>query len=1003
MVLIQLALLESMSPHKSSIAAQLSVTGLFIFAMILPSFTAAQSTADLQAQIQALMAQIAAMQGSLGQTQSTSPVYEGESDDYGRDTTSEDYCPTLTVTLQYGSRDARTQGQVTDLQIYLANYFDVSEEGLVSGFFGKNTERYVKKFQQQNNLPAFGIAGSQTRAKIASLCGGVTPRPNTPFSATPTSGATPLHVNFFVDQSVGNDASIEFGDGTSCNGYGCNFHAMNPGVRTASHTYSAAGTYTARLLGANCNDTPSATQAMCDAPRVTITVGAVPPSSLSCAVSTNKNSYVLGENIDISWTSIGEPNLVHFEAPGYAKDYLNLPYVDKLKPNGSTSIQADVTGNITISLIVSKVDANGGVLYGSQCRTSIQIHQPTTTGITVTAPNGGEQWEIGQLNTITWAPYGYNPNVNPAKDVDVILEYAETRDSAGKIMDTGKASLHTYFNLNDYQTWAKPGQYYVSVVNRVTKVMDRSDAPFTLLPRGIDIKVNGSDGPLTLTDNQPVTVTFAVGESFQRCNLIGVRQTPNGSAEFDVGVGGPFKGYAYAPTPGSSRAVYITCYKSDGGTRTDSVQVNMTGTDASLKVTSPNGGEKLEIGKQANISWIQSGLKSISIALYRNDQWMKWIEKDMPFVNSDFYAWTPSGVEAEAAPLGNVFKIYVTGQKADGTGYVDDKSDAPFGFTPVFDEDAHFIALPSAGTAPLPVTFAAAVGGPGYVIDFGDGVWGGIYQGEPIAERSFSAPQHTYQKPGIYTAKLYSFPSPYTADCSRSNPDPSCSVVGTATIKVSSNVVVDPARPTCAITSPTSVESGGTATLSWTSQNATSAQFAPEWGSEPVNNTRTTVPLSETTTYTGTFTGSGGTATCTATITVTAKPAATYTISGVVWNDLNGDRVFQSSLEPRMMAETVQLQNSETGAFQSAMTGPSGGYSFSGVAAGTYRVSHLVPSGYVRTTDDSLLITVNANVTYDFGVQQTGTESADAGLANLASALTALEGALNSLLQYFAR
>jgi hypothetical protein len=94
-----------------------------------------------------------------------------------------------------------------------------------------------------------------------------------------------------------------------------------------------------------------------------------------------------------------------------------------------------------------------------------------SSGISVTAPNGGEQWEIGQLNTVTWAPYGYNPDVNPARDVKVELMKRTTSCpsnakcteyySVGTVMDTGKASLHTYFNLNNYQTWAEPGEYRV--------------------------------------------------------------------------------------------------------------------------------------------------------------------------------------------------------------------------------------------------------------------------------------------------------------------------------------------------------------------------------------------------------------------------------------------------------------------------------------------------------------------------------------------------------------
>ncbi len=315
--------------------------------------------------------------------------------------------------------------------------------------------------------------------------------------------------------------------------------------------------------------------------------------------------------------------------------------------------------------------------------------------ITVTAPNGGEQWEIGQLNTITWSPYGYNPDVNPAKDVNVFLERVDG-STAGQVMDTGKASLHTYFNIGGYDNWAEPGQYYIRASKRLTGATDRSDAPFTLLPRGVDIKVNGSDGPITLSDNQPVTVIFNIGATFSSCMLNGVRESINGGPGVEFGskypIGSAFSGYAHAPNPGSSTAISVTCTKLDGSMRGDSVQVNIEGGVSSIRVVSPNGGEQFKADGTGStvVQWKSTGVKSASVALYKNDMWAEWIAKDVvtqpgsaAFLNvgSDTYGvnWNPY-TRDDLATAGNVFKIYITGQKADGSGYVDDRSDAPFGF-----------------------------------------------------------------------------------------------------------------------------------------------------------------------------------------------------------------------------------------------------------------------------------------------------------------------------------
>ncbi len=220
--------------------------------------------------------------------------------------------------MQKGARDASTGGQVSELQAFLTDYFDLDENIVVGGYFGKLTQTYLIKFQDREGLPAFGIAGSLTRAKIAQVCGGTT----------------------------------------------------------------------------------------------------TPPTPVA--------------------------------------------------------------------------------------------------GIRVTAPNGGERWEMGVLNTVTWTPYQYNPDINPAKDVTANLE-VKYRDGSyttvGKVQESGKASIHWITGELDSATqggkFADPNHtYYIRVVNNVTGAWDRSDESFTLLPKPVDLKVNGSDGPITATAGVPLRASW---------------------------------------------------------------------------------------------------------------------------------------------------------------------------------------------------------------------------------------------------------------------------------------------------------------------------------------------------------------------------------------------------------------------------------------------------------------------------------------------------------------
>ena len=89
-------------------------------------------------------------------------------------------------------------------------------------------------------------------------------------------------------------------------------------------------------------------------------------------------------------------------------------------------------------------------------------------------------------------------------------------------------------------------------------------------------------------------------------------------------------------------------------------------------------------------------------------------------------------------------------------------------------------------------------------------------------------------------------------------------------------------RPSARISvSPTSIERGGQATLSWTSTNAVSAEITPEIGAVPASGSRTVSPTAATTYRITVRDGDGQTATAAATLTVT-EPAGQACASGSV-------------------------------------------------------------------------------------------------------------------------
>jgi peptidoglycan hydrolase-like protein with peptidoglycan-binding domain len=93
-------------------------------------------------------------------------------------------CTALRYALSLGSKDSKTGGDVTNLQVYLSQtgYLDVDP----TGYFGNATKKAVQAFQRANGIAPQGNVGPYTRAKIKELsCNG--PVAQQPVPTTPTN------------------------------------------------------------------------------------------------------------------------------------------------------------------------------------------------------------------------------------------------------------------------------------------------------------------------------------------------------------------------------------------------------------------------------------------------------------------------------------------------------------------------------------------------------------------------------------------------------------------------------------------------------------------------------------------------------------------------------------------------------------------------------------------------------------------------------------------------
>ncbi len=220
-------------------------SALFVALLItMPIASAALSEDSLQAKIDILLRQIAALTARINSIQNQS-ITTTASETSAPPGIRHRVCGFISRSLSLGAEG----DDVSQLQNFLHS------EGFLTvpptGYYGSLTANAVARWQEREGVSALGVFGPLSRARIQSWCGGGSLNKER-FSATPERGHAPLAVTFETWLSgfrVRNISYvIDFGDGTSERASDCLAPAdtcVSPGKN--SHTYTSNGTYVATL------------------------------------------------------------------------------------------------------------------------------------------------------------------------------------------------------------------------------------------------------------------------------------------------------------------------------------------------------------------------------------------------------------------------------------------------------------------------------------------------------------------------------------------------------------------------------------------------------------------------------------------------------------------------------------------------------------------------------------------------------------------------------------
>jgi PKD repeat protein len=351
-----------------------TIIGLLAVAFFaLPLTSSAATAAELQAQIQALLQQVAALQAQLGTSGTVStPVQTTGTGQTSAVTvtTNSPTCPQIGRILYIGA----TGDDVMRLQQFLARDPSVYPEGQVTGYYGSLTEAAVGRWQAKYNIISSGTAattgygqvGPRTAAAMSLQCstgstggGGATSGTvgtgvaGGYIQVSPISGNAPLNVKVTATVNTAGSCSggtytLSWGDGSVAANIGVPAGQCGAAVQNYAHQYIYGGTYIITLSSGAHSTSATVVVSGAGAPAqggtgaTTPTLSASPVNgSAPLAVTFSSSAYQSGYTIDFgdNTNAAFTQSLQHtYAQPG--------SYSAKIKQNGS-QVGSAVTVTVT--------------------------------------------------------------------------------------------------------------------------------------------------------------------------------------------------------------------------------------------------------------------------------------------------------------------------------------------------------------------------------------------------------------------------------------------------------------------------------------------------------------------------------------------------------------------------------------------------------------------------------------------------------------------------------
>jgi len=379
-----------------------------------------------------------------------------------------------------------------------------------------------------------------------------------------------------------------------------------------------------------------------------ISAATLEEASIAITAPNGGESWEATSSHPITWTSTGSIANVKIEYSTNNGSSWNT-IIDSTSNTGSYNWTILNTPAATCLVKVS--DTSGTASDTSDAVFTIAVLRT----VTITAPNGGENWEATSSHSITWTSTGSIANVK--------IEYSTNNGSSWNtiIESTGNTGSYNWTIPNTPATTC-----LVKVSDTAGTASDTSDAVFTIaVLRTVTITAPNGGESWEATSSHPIT--WASTGSIANVKI--EYSTNNGSSWNTIiestGNTGSYN-WTIPNTPATNCLVKVS---DTSGTASDTSDAVFTIAELrTVTVTAPNGGESWEATSSHSITWTSTGsIANVKIEYSTNNgsSWNTIIEST---VNTGSYNWTIPNTPAATC----LVKV------SDTSGTASDTSDAVF-------------------------------------------------------------------------------------------------------------------------------------------------------------------------------------------------------------------------------------------------------------------------------------------------------------------------------------